>query len=83
MTQSEHIYAICCRVEVVVDVISGEHVKTIDGCAVLNFEVARSSSSVILKAGKPTNWWGQCETRRHSSLLSIMLAITCSVNVHA
>ena len=40
MTQNEHVYAICCRPEVAGDVISGENVWTIEGYAVLNFEVA-------------------------------------------
>ena len=42
--KSEHVYAICCRPGVAGDVISGENVKTIDGYAVLNFEVASFSS---------------------------------------
>ena len=44
MTRNEHVCAICCRLEVDGDVISGENVKTIEGCAVLNFEVASSNS---------------------------------------
>ena len=44
MTQNEHVYAICCRLEVSGDVISGDNVKTIKGYAVLDFEVARSNS---------------------------------------
>ena len=40
MTANEHVYAICCRLEVAGDVISGENVKTVEGHAVLNFEVA-------------------------------------------
>ena len=44
MTQNEHVYAICCRVEVAGDVISGANVKTIDGYEELNFEVVSSSS---------------------------------------
>ena len=40
MTQNEHVYEICCRLEVADDVISGENVKTVEGQAVLNFEVA-------------------------------------------
>ena len=43
-TQNEHVYAICCRPEIADDVISGENVKTVDGYAVLNFEVASLSS---------------------------------------
>ena len=44
MTQNEHVYAICCRLEVSGDVISGENVKTIEGQAVLSFEVVSSNS---------------------------------------
>ena len=44
MTQDEHVYAICCLPEVDGDVISCENVKTIEGYAVLNFEVDRFSS---------------------------------------
>ena len=44
MTQNEHVFAICCRPEVVCDVISGENVKTIKGYRVVNFEVAISNS---------------------------------------
>ena len=43
MTQNEHVYAICYRLEVV-DAISCENVKTVDGYAVLNVEVASFSS---------------------------------------
>ena len=44
MTQNEHVYAICCRLEVDCDVISGDNVKTIEGYTVLNFEVTSISS---------------------------------------
>ena len=44
MTQNEHVYAICCRPEVAGDVIFGDNLQTIDGYAVLNFEVASFSS---------------------------------------
>ena len=44
MTQNEHVYAICCRPDVAGDVISGENVKTIEGYAVLNYEVASFNS---------------------------------------
>ena len=37
MTQNEHVDAICCRLEVADDAISGEDVKTTKGYAVLNF----------------------------------------------
>ena len=44
MTQNEHVYVICCRLGVVGDVISGDNVKTKNGYAVLNFELATSNS---------------------------------------
>ena len=40
MTQNEYVYAICCRPEGAGDVISSESVQTVEGHAVLNFEVA-------------------------------------------
>ena len=43
MTQNEHVYAISCRPEIAGDVICGNSVKTIEGYAVLNFEVASFS----------------------------------------
>ena len=49
MTQNEHVYAICCRQEVAGDVISGENVKTIEGYAVVNFEVTSFSSFQDIK----------------------------------
>ena len=44
MTQNEHLYAICCRPEVVDDVISDQNVKTIEGYVVVNVKVASSSN---------------------------------------
>ena len=44
MTQNLHVYAICCRPEVGGEVISGGKIRTIEGYAVLNFEVAIFSS---------------------------------------
>ena len=44
MTQNEHVYAIGCRTKVGDDVISGRNVEAIEGYAVVNFEVASSSS---------------------------------------
>ena len=44
MAQNEHVYAICCRPELAGVVISGENVKTVEGYAMLNFEVASFSS---------------------------------------
>ena len=49
MTPNEHVYAICCRPEVAGDSISSENVKTIEGYAVLNFEVAAFAVSAIFK----------------------------------
>ena len=42
MTQNEHVYAICCGLEVDNDVISGRN-ATIEGYIVVNFEVVSSS----------------------------------------
>ena len=44
MTQNEHIYVICCQLEVAGDVISCKDVKTTESYAVLNFEVGSFSS---------------------------------------
>ena len=44
MAQNKHVYVICCQLEVADDVISGQNVKTGEGYAVLNFEVANFSS---------------------------------------
>ena len=44
MTQNEHVYAIYGRPEVAGDVLSAENIKTIEGYAALNFEVASFSS---------------------------------------
>ena len=49
MTQNEHVYAICCRLEVGGDVISGENVKTIEGYAVLHVEAATTTLVVFGK----------------------------------
>ena len=46
MTKNEHAYAIFCRTEVAVDVISDGNVKTIEGYVVKNFEAASVSSFV-------------------------------------
>ena len=43
-TQNEDVYAIRCRPEAADDIISGENVKTIQGYAVLNFEISRIRS---------------------------------------
>ena len=44
MTQNESIYAICCRPEIVGDIISGEIVKIVERYAMLNLEVASFST---------------------------------------
>ena len=43
MTQNEHVDAILCRPEIVVDVLSSGNVKTIKGYVVLNFEAVSLS----------------------------------------
>ena len=42
MTKDEHVYAICCRLEV--DGISSGSVKITKGYVVVNFEVASASN---------------------------------------
>ena len=54
MIQNQHVYAICCRPEVVNDVISCRNVKTLDDYVVLNFEVA--SSKTFRDIHKKTNF---------------------------
>ena len=49
MTRNEHVYMICCWLKVAGDVISGENVRTIQGYAVLNFEVSEFSSFQDIK----------------------------------
>ena len=44
MTQNEHVYTICYRIEVAGDIISCANLKTTEGYALLNFEAASSSS---------------------------------------
>ena len=44
MTKNENVYMLCCRPEVDGDVISCCNVKTIEGCVVVNFEVASSNT---------------------------------------
>ena len=44
MTQNEQFYAICCRTEVLGDVLCSENVQAIDVDAVLNFQVSSFSS---------------------------------------
>ena len=50
MTKNEHVYAISCQPEVAGDVISGEHLKTVEGYAGLNFDVANFSSFQDIRA---------------------------------
>ena len=45
MTQNKHVCAICYRLEVAGDVISYRNVQTIEGYAVVDFEVASSGIS--------------------------------------
>ena len=49
MTQTEHVDAICCRPEVVDDVISSRNVKTLERYVAVNFKVASSNSFEIIK----------------------------------
>ena len=44
MAQNLHVCAICLRLEVVYDAISGRYVKSVEGNPLLNFEVASSHS---------------------------------------
>ena len=44
MTQNEHVYAICCGLELADVVTSGKIITTIEGYEVLNFEVTNFSS---------------------------------------
>ena len=44
MSQNLHVCMICCRLEVVYDVISGQNVKNIEGYPVVNFEIASFDS---------------------------------------
>ena len=49
MTQNGHVYSICCRPEVAVEVICGGNVKTVEGYAVLNFAIASFSSFRVIQ----------------------------------
>ena len=44
MIQNEYVHAICCRVEVVDDVITERNVKITESYVVVNLEVASCSS---------------------------------------
>ena len=44
MTQTEHVYAICCRLEVEYNVVSDQNIKTIQGYTVVHFENVSFSS---------------------------------------
>ena len=45
MTQNEHVYAMCCRLELADDIISSQIAKTVKGYVLLNFEL--DSSAVL------------------------------------
>ena len=45
MTQTEHFYAICCRLEIDNNVMSGRNVKTVEAYIVVNIGIATSSIS--------------------------------------
>ena len=74
MTQNEHVYEICCRPEVVGDGISGENVKTIEGYAVLNFEVASSSSFQYIYF-KKTRSTPHCWVRQNAVPLDLKISV--------
>ena len=44
MTTNDHVYVICCRPEVAIEVISGANVQTIECYESLNFEAASIGS---------------------------------------
>ena len=50
MTPNKHVYAICCRLEVAGNIVSGKNVKTVENYAVLHFEVASFSSFEDIKS---------------------------------
>ena len=60
MTQNEHVCVICCRQEVAGAIISSEHVNTIKGFAVSNFEVASFSTfrNIRKKTFRDGDWGG-------------------------
>ena len=47
MAKNEHVHAICCRREVVYDVISCRNVNTIEGHSVVSFEGAALSENAL------------------------------------
>ena len=49
ITQNEHVYATFCRSKTAGDVISDENVKIIDGCGLLNLQVASLSGFRYIK----------------------------------
>ena len=61
MSQHEHVYAICCRLESVDDVISGQNVKTIECYVWTILKLLVLVVSEIFKTRKPTNWWGSAK----------------------
>ena len=49
MTRNEQVYAICCRMEVGDEIISGRNIKTIQGYTAVNFEDATVLSNIFQK----------------------------------
>ena len=81
LSQNEHVHAICCRPEAYGDVISGKNVKT-----TLKFEdaVFEVVSEISKQEGPPIGGAGRnALSLIPQRLLHIILAITCSENVHA
>ena len=60
MTQSGHLYAICCRPEVASDIICGRNVKTVEVYALESVETASASTFRYIK--KMHGGWG-CDGR--------------------
>ena len=65
---NERVYAKPCRPEVTSDVISGEHVKTFEGYAVLKFEVASFSS---FRDTKIISWRRRRRRRQRTSKIAL------------
>ena len=76
MTRNERIRAICCRLELDGDVISGRNVKTIEDYVVVKFEVASSSSFQYIKTRNPINWWGSAK-RDFTHSIATVIYNTC------
>ena len=56
MTQNIHICTICCRPEVVYDVISGRNVQTMERYIAINFEVAIYIALMVSEIFKKNNF---------------------------